>query len=439
MRIFHTPSEINHAIAKMAAFDNGTRKENLKACRDDKLLDYYDICKQEGYYIAKRAIETELINRGLLKNSSFLDFAQTLSTITDTDILDLLRSANINTVIKTVASGSTIAECEHTLRSIASIRNRVKWVIIYFIFTIGLKASNINTWIMQTFFNTEDLKHELKRIVTCLMNNEVLMHEIDEAINNFNNMLESYILQESPTKYKYSYSGPTYRFNKFYAYWTGETQAISSQKALSNLTFKAKKDFNWTPTANLSLDIDYLSQEEAAQTHSTITSTKTVPQYCDTCGTRLTDGGFCPKCDDGSEDYLEENIEKHDTLNPKLWDEDKTLKEEVIKKIHDIVDEFTKGLDEKEIKYKLDDIKIVGSNCSYNYTKNSDLDVHLVFDLNIYDDTEKQEMAELIYDYARGAWNKNHTITFYGIPVEIYIETNNTEDLNKDKNSNLSL
>ena len=126
MRIFHTPSEINHAIAKMAAFDNGTRKENLKACRDDKLLDYYDICKQEGYYIAKRAIETELINRGLLKNSSFLDFAQTLSTITDTDILDLLRSANINTVIKTVASGSTIAECEHTLRSIASIRNRVK-------------------------------------------------------------------------------------------------------------------------------------------------------------------------------------------------------------------------------------------------------------------------------------------------------------------------
>lgn len=129
-------------------------------------------------------------------------------------------------------------------------------------------------------------------------------------------------------------------------------------------------------------------------------------------------------------DNLHEDIEKHTELNPKLWNEDNTLKDEVKEKINEIVKDFTDGLDEKEIKYKLDDIKLVGSNCSYNYNKNSDLDLHIVFDLNIYDDDEKQEMAEIIYDYARSAWNKNHDIYFYDIPVEIFVETNNTEQLN---------
>ena len=40
-------------------------------------------------------------------------------------------------------------------------------------------------------------------------------------------------------------------------------------------------------------------------------------QKCPVCGARLTDGGFCPRCDDGAED-LDEKIEKHDKLNPKL-------------------------------------------------------------------------------------------------------------------------
>ena len=41
------------------------------------------------------------------------------------------------------------------------------------------------------------------------------------------------------------------------------------------------------------------------------------PEKCPICGARLTDGGFCPRCDDGAED-LDENAEKHDKLNPKL-------------------------------------------------------------------------------------------------------------------------
>lgn len=131
---------------------------------------------------------------------------------------------------------------------------------------------------------------------------------------------------------------------------------------------------------------------------------------------------------------LGESIERHDTLNPKLWDvEMRELRPEVKDKIDGIVKEFCSGLDDNEVKYKLDDVKLVGSNCSFNYTGKSDLDVHIVFDLSIYDDKEKEQMAEIIYNYARSLWGKNHDIDFYGIPVEVFVETNNTVDLNADQ------
>jgi tRNA(Glu) U13 pseudouridine synthase TruD len=80
-----------------------------------------------------------------------------------------------------------------------------------------------------------------------------------------------------------------------------------------------------------------------------------------------------------SED-IEEDVEKHDELNPKLFDKDRKLKPEVREKLMEIADDFKSKLEEDEIKFKLKDVKIVGSNCSYNYNKDSDLDLHLVAD-----------------------------------------------------------
>lgn len=132
----------------------------------------------------------------------------------------------------------------------------------------------------------------------------------------------------------------------------------------------------------------------------------------------------------------DESPEKHQTLNSKLWDiEDNTLKPEVKEKIDAIVKDFCDGLDDNEVKYKLADVRLVGSNCSYNYTDKSDLDIHIVFDLDIYDDEEKEQMAETIYNYARSLWGKTHSVEFYGIPVEVFVETNNTVDLNAADNA----
>lgn len=117
---------------------------------------------------------------------------------------------------------------------------------------------------------------------------------------------------------------------------------------------------------------------------------------------------------------LDEKIEKHDTLNPLLWNEDGTLKEEVHDKIIEITNDFIDNLKQDGIKFDLKDIRIVGSNCSYNYTKDSDLDVHLIAgssSLNCPD-----ELYPLLYSSYRSIYNKNLNIDFYGIPVEIYVE-----------------
>lgn len=127
-----------------------------------------------------------------------------------------------------------------------------------------------------------------------------------------------------------------------------------------------------------------------------------------------------PRLRETAETTLEEKIEKHDILNPKLWNEDKTLKDDVAEKIKAIVKEFTDELEADGIKFKVKDIRLVGSNCSYNYTEDSDLDVHIIMDessLNCPDN-----LYPLLYSSYRSLFNKSLNIDFYGIPVEIYVE-----------------
>jgi hypothetical protein len=50
---------------KMKAFDNGTRRENLGACKVDKLITYYKVTLSHGFRNARAGIEAELEKRDL--------------------------------------------------------------------------------------------------------------------------------------------------------------------------------------------------------------------------------------------------------------------------------------------------------------------------------------------------------------------------------------
>ena len=124
------------------------------------------------------------------------------------------------------------------------------------------------------------------------------------------------------------------------------------------------------------------------------------------------------------QESLQEDIEKHDELNPKLW-EGTELKPEVKEKINFIVNEFIKNLQEDNINIQVDDILLVGSNCAYNYTEDSDLDIHILANTDALKDCD-QNIVSKLYSAYRTIFNKKFDIDFYGIPVEIFVETNET-------------
>lgn len=120
---------------------------------------------------------------------------------------------------------------------------------------------------------------------------------------------------------------------------------------------------------------------------------------------------------------LNEKIESHETLNPKFW-QDEELKQEVEDKIKVITDRFVEYLNNRDIKIDIKDILLLGSNASYNYTDDSDLDIHVIVEPK--EITEDEELLKQLYDLAASAFNDKFNIQLKGADAEVYVELNDT-------------
>ncbi len=127
-----------------------------------------------------------------------------------------------------------------------------------------------------------------------------------------------------------------------------------------------------------------------------------------------------------NESFLTENtVVIHNELNPVLWD-DMELKPEVKEKILDLIEEFQSTLD---IPLTILDVNIVGSNASYNYTENSDVDVHIVTNFEEYG--YPKEFVEAAMNAFKANFNNKYDIEYSGFDVEVYVE-----DVKSSPNSN---
>lgn len=118
---------------------------------------------------------------------------------------------------------------------------------------------------------------------------------------------------------------------------------------------------------------------------------------------------------------LKEALEMHNNLNPAIWDKDWNLLPEVEDRIYKIVNKF-----QSECMLPLDivDVHLVGSNASFNYNSQSDLDVHIVvnFDLLNVD----KEILTAAYNLQKSQFNRDYDISIHGVNIEIYIEDINS-------------
>ena len=108
----------------------------------------------------------------------------------------------------------------------------------------------------------------------------------------------------------------------------------------------------------------------------------------------------------------------NDTLNPDLWD-GFTLKDEVADKLEQIADEFIEYLEVPDL--DVTDIIITGSNANYNWTEQSDIDLHVVANFDAVRDS-CPDLADDYFQVKKSLWNKDHEITIYDHPVELYVQ-----------------
>ena len=118
----------------------------------------------------------------------------------------------------------------------------------------------------------------------------------------------------------------------------------------------------------------------------------------------------------GDEDDLA-TFEMQPEFQQKIWDGDERIRPGVKGALMDIVDEFVERLDlDAEIK----DIILTGSLANYNWSKFSDIDLHILIDFKEVNDNE--ELVKRFFDAVRANWNRTHDIKVKGHEVELYVQ-----------------
>lgn len=114
-----------------------------------------------------------------------------------------------------------------------------------------------------------------------------------------------------------------------------------------------------------------------------------------------------------------------DGLNGKVWDKSGKIKSQVKDRLLDVAKLF---YDDLKLPYPIVDVYFTGSLANYNWTSQSDIDVHLILD--IPEDENVDFLAEYI-DTKKDNWKNKHDITIYGFPVELYAKDSEDELENK--------
>jgi hypothetical protein len=110
-----------------------------------------------------------------------------------------------------------------------------------------------------------------------------------------------------------------------------------------------------------------------------------------------------------------------DTLNPKIWDKDDMLNKEVREKLLGVANEFINFLG---VPILVEDIIFTGSLSNYNWSKYSDIDLHVVADFTQFSD-ELLPLYQELFKVKKTLFDTDHDIKIFGYEVELYVQDSN--------------
>jgi len=113
-------------------------------------------------------------------------------------------------------------------------------------------------------------------------------------------------------------------------------------------------------------------------------------------------------------------------LNPKIWvkeGDSYVLNSEVREKLLETANIFIDFLDVDVI---VTDIIMIGSMVNYNWSKYSDIDLHIVVNYNQFNQNSEDLYVEF-FDLKKIVFNQKHNISLYGYDVECFVQDEKTE------------
>lgn len=84
-------------MEKMEQWHNGIRRQNVKACSDEKLEDYYNICLDKGYVPEANTLYREIVERGLQDEVPEMKFKKVDGTL-DADAICKYIETHVNEI-----------------------------------------------------------------------------------------------------------------------------------------------------------------------------------------------------------------------------------------------------------------------------------------------------------------------------------------------------
>ncbi len=121
------------------------------------------------------------------------------------------------------------------------------------------------------------------------------------------------------------------------------------------------------------------------------------------------------------------------TLCPSIFKRnngDYTMREDVRKTLIEISDNF---IDSFGVEFFIHDVVLTGSLSNFNWSEFSDVDLHILINMDEIRGDEKsnstflQTIMKEFFDAKKNIWNENHDIKVKGFDVEVYVQDINEE------------
>jgi len=145
-------------------------------------------------------------------------------------------------------------------------------------------------------------------------------------------------------------------------------------------------------------------------------------------GTEKSDSTLCPYSHVTTENIELEvspnevnlsSFKLHDELDSNIWKSDNSLHSLIREKLLRIAEDFWKSCNITWV--KPNGIILTGSICNFNWSRFSDIDLHLIVNFN--EIHERTDFVQEYFDEKKNDWNSEHdSLKVFNYPVELYVQ-----------------